>query len=236
MTILTDLAWPLVLTFLLLVALLGVSALLARSWRSNRPHFIDRWRIARAVIRYDFWLELRGVGRRRRRDLREELRANLDAAAERVGAAQAVAALGSLRQLSADATSGSRPGPRWSTGASVAAGVLLAGFLIELVAIIAWAGAAEASGAGRVEGALPLFPGSQAIWDGTGGGISITFEPGWLVIAAVAAGFVLGSRPWLAVTRRRNPANRNPGNRNPGNRNPGNRQPGNRQPARDRPT
>ena len=204
MNVILDLAAPLALALLLLVTLLVVSmTLVARPWRSDRSGFADRVRIGATVLRYDFWLEMRGVGRRRCRDLREELRANLDDAAERIGTAQAVKALGSLRQMSAATATANGPArsPRWSTGANSAAGVLLVGALAELIAIASWTSAAEASGAGRVEGSLPLFPGSLASWERLDGGFSIGLEPGWLVIAAVAVAFVLGSRPWLADPR-----------------------------------
>lgn len=192
------------LTLPLMFLLVGLSvslALVARPSRSGKFAFADRLRISAAVVRYDFWLDVRGVSRRRRRDLREELRANLDAAAEQVGTAQALAALGSLRRMSAEAVP-TATGPRWNTGGLAAAGTFLVVAITELFAIIAWTSAAEASGADRVEGSLPFFPGSVATWDGSGGGFSIAFEPGWLVIAAVAIAFVLGSRPWLAATRR----------------------------------
>jgi len=209
MTFVFGLGQSLLVASLLLAVLLGLSVtLVARTWRSGRSSFTDRLRIGVAVLRYDGWLELHGVGRWRRRDLREELRANLDDAAERVGTAQAVAALGPLRRMAAEAASGTETGPRWSTGAVAASGVLIVGFLAELIAIIGWTGAAEASGVGRVQGGLPLFPGSLATWEQSGQGFSIALEPGWLVIAAVAIAFVLGSRPWLIASRREHRARR----------------------------
>jgi hypothetical protein len=204
MSFAVDRAQPLVLALLLLVVLLVLTvALVARPWRSGRPGFGDRFRIGAAVLRYDLWLELRGLGRRRRRDLCEELRANLDDAAERVGAARAVAALGSLRRMSAEAAAGTATGPRWSAGATAAGCALAVVAAAELLAIIAWTAAADASGAARVQGPLPLFPGSLATWERTGSGLSIALEPGWLVFAAVAVAFVLGSRPWLAGSAQR---------------------------------
>lgn len=41
----------------------------------------DRLRVENAVFSYSFWLDLRGIAGRRRRDLRRELRANLQDAA-----------------------------------------------------------------------------------------------------------------------------------------------------------
>jgi hypothetical protein len=143
------------------------------------------------------------VGRHRRRDLREELRANLNDAADRVGTAQALTALGSLRRMSVEATAGAATGPRWSTGISVATGAFLVVAFAELFALISWISGAEASGVARVQGSLPLFPGSQVTWDSTGDGFSVDFALGWLVFAAIAIAFILGSRPWLALSRRR---------------------------------
>ena len=203
MNVIVDLAPSLAIALLLVIALLGLSLLLiARPWRSAGSGLTDRWRIGAAVFRYDAWLELRGVNRRRRRDLREELRANLDAAAEQVGTTSALAALGSLREMSAEAVAPDA-GPRWSTGAMAAAGAFTVVTVVELIAVIAWNGAAEASGVAQVQGQLPLFPGSLASWERVDGGLSIGLEPGWLVFAAIAIAFVLGSRPWLAVSRHR---------------------------------
>jgi len=204
MNFLLDLTQPLVLALLLFIALLVVSlAVVGRPWRSSRSDLADRLRIGAAVVKYDFWLEMHGVNRRRRRGLREELRTNLDDAAERIGAAEAVTALGPLRQMAAATATGPPAGPRWSSGANAAAVVLLIGFLAELLAIISWAGAADASGAGRVQGSLPLFPGSLAVWEHTDAGLSISLDPGWLVITAVALAFLIGSRPWLIGSRHR---------------------------------
>ncbi|HST85575.1 MAG TPA: hypothetical protein VLL08_27805 [Kineosporiaceae bacterium] len=194
---------PLLVAGMLVILALVLLTLIARSWRGSRTGLTDRLRIDAAVGRYDLWLELRGASYRRRRDLRTELRANLNDAAEQVGTGQALAALGSLRQMAAEATGGAVTGPRWSTGASAAAGALVVVILAELWAIATWVSAAEASGATRVQGSLPLFPGSLVTWERVNGGLSIDLDTGWLVIAAAAIAFVLGSRPWLAVSRHR---------------------------------
>ncbi|MPZ64703.1 MAG: hypothetical protein GEU83_04020 [Pseudonocardiaceae bacterium] len=47
--------------------------------------FLDRLRVENAVMVYDFWMDLRGVRGRRRRELRRELRTNLRDAAADVG-------------------------------------------------------------------------------------------------------------------------------------------------------
>ena len=50
---------------------------------------IDRFRRENAVQQYDFWLDLRAVPMRRRRELRRELRANLTEASADVGMTRA---------------------------------------------------------------------------------------------------------------------------------------------------
>lgn len=185
------------------IGLLAATALLiARPWRPGRTPALglgDRSRISAAVVRYDFWLEWQSVGRARRRDLREELRANLEDATTEVGARRAIGALGSLRRMAAGA--GSVTGPRWSTGVSAAGSAAVAVLLLELFALISWLEAADASGVTTVASGLPLFPGSRASWDGSGGGYAVNIEPGWLVFAAALLAFVLGARPWLLLAR-----------------------------------
>jgi len=184
--------------FLSAVVLLALAwSLVGRPWRSGPLPARDRLRISTTLVRYDLWLELRGVDRRRRRDLREELRANLHDAAAEVGASAAVAGLGSLRSMSAEAAEPLATRPRWSVGFAVAAAVFLAVTVIELIATAAWMSAADASGVDRLQGALPLFPGSQASWERTGDGLAVGLEPGWLVVVAMVVGFVAAGRPWL---------------------------------------
>ena len=74
----------------------------------------DRLRIENALLRYDFWLEMRGVAGFRRRALRRELRANLLAASEDVGTTRALFGIGSPKELAYAATEGDPTRPRWS--------------------------------------------------------------------------------------------------------------------------
>lgn len=185
------------------VAIVLLVLAVVQPWREDGGSLADRLRIGAVAARYDFWLDLRGVGRRRRRDLRNELRANLADAAARVGAREAVQALGPVRRLAADVAGGTpQAGPRWSAGL-VAAGWAFAGVLVtELLALLWWVSGADASGAPRVEGSLPLFPGSLAEYSREDHALSLGLQPGWLVIAAVAVSFVVAARPWLLLTRR----------------------------------
>jgi hypothetical protein len=191
------------LLLLLAAALLAVAWLaIARPWRSDSIGLSDRWRISTALVRYEFWLELRNVNRRRRRDLIEELRANLHDATAQVGSRQAVKALGSLRRMSGETVETARTRPRWSTGFVAAAAIFIALFLIELMAAFAWMSGAEASGVARVQGALPFFPGSQATWNGNASGFSMDLELGWLTFATAALTFIVVGRPWVGLRRR----------------------------------
>jgi uncharacterized membrane protein YhaH (DUF805 family) len=193
----------------LLIALISLAVAVAaavvgvrRMRETETSRLRDRLRVMSAVSRYDFWLEMRGVRRRRRRDLREELRANLADATPRVGAKQAVEALGSLRQMSADAVGNPGPGPRWANGSIGAGVVFTVCAVVELISLISWLSAARASGVSQVHGALPLFPASKATFDLSDGGLSAGLEPGWLIVVATVLAFVVASRPWLALRPR----------------------------------
>lgn len=76
----------------------------------------DRVRIERAVQSYDWWLDLRGAPRRRRRELRTELRSNLRDATAHVGSRAAVSGLGSTRQMAAEVVPEDPTRPRWTAG------------------------------------------------------------------------------------------------------------------------
>ena len=78
---------------------------------------IDRFRIENAVQTYDFWLELRGMRSRRRKEARRELRTNLRDAAADVGVTQALFNIGSPKELAYAMTPEATQRPRWSLGA-----------------------------------------------------------------------------------------------------------------------
>jgi hypothetical protein len=161
---------------------------------------IDRIRIGLAVLRYDAWLDLTGgVPGRQRRELRRELRANLEDAAAQVGAREAVRRLGPIRALAAEAAAATRAEsrPSWNRGALVAGKTVAAVLVLELLAVVWWTGAAHASGNETVRGGLALFPGSMVEYSRIPGGESLSVRPGWLFLAAAAAAFTLASRPWL---------------------------------------
>ena len=71
MNFVVDLAQPIVVALLLLTVLVVLTLLkVARHGnrgRSANAGLADRWKVGAAIVRYDLWLELRGVGRRRRR-------------------------------------------------------------------------------------------------------------------------------------------------------------------------
>ena len=195
--------------FLVLLLALGlapvalVAALLVSRRRGRGGSLADRLRIDLAVLRYDAWLDLRGGVGRRRRELREELRANLVDATSQVGSREAVRRLGPLRTLAAEAAGAARPagGPAWGYGALVGVYAFTAVLVLELLAAMWWTDAAHDSGAPTVRGSLTLFPGSAVAYSRLGDGMSLEFRPGWLVLAAAAVAFAVGSRPWLLARR-----------------------------------
>src|SRR5699024_11186186 len=70
----------------------------------HRMRTTDRIRLEHAVQRYDFWLDMRGVSMRRRRELRRELRTNLAEATADVGMTRAIFGIGSPKELAHAAT------------------------------------------------------------------------------------------------------------------------------------
>lgn len=76
----------------------------------------DRLRIEATVLRYDYWLEMRGVRGRDRRDLRGELRANLHEASADVGTTRALFGIGSPKQLAHAAPDVHPSRPRGASG------------------------------------------------------------------------------------------------------------------------
>lgn len=168
-------------------------------------NLLDRARIEWAVQSYGQWLDLRGASGRRRRALRRELRANLLDAAHDTSAAEAVLALGSRRQMAAEAVPPDATRPRWYAAANwalLALGVVL---LVGVLCGLAWMDGAMAADKSRAaNGAITLFPGSDLAYEPRpGGGFSMSMAFGWLPLAAGLVVFVVVARPWRLVTGRR---------------------------------
>ena len=168
-------------------------------------NLIDRFRIETAILRYDFWLEMRGVRGRRRRDLRRELRANLIEARADVGTTRALFGIGSSKELAYAATDSDPSRPRWSQGALWAAlvfGVVVFGCMFTAIAFTA---GVEASGVSGQTARGFVFP-----WFGVD--YSARVEPG-RSYAAGAGGvgmyflglpvlvFLLVAQPWRLLRR-----------------------------------
>ena len=161
---------------------------------------LDRVRIERAVLSYDWWLDLRGTPWRRRRDLRSELRANLRDAAAHTGAPGAVRALGSTRQMAADASAEDPTRPRWAVGVYSGVTALLLTLLVALFAALAWAdGVMSADPTKPVRGSVTLLPGSSMEYAPLGDGFAVSSSVGWLPVAIGLLVFVLVARPWRAL-------------------------------------
>jgi hypothetical protein len=163
---------------------------------------LDRIRIERAVLSYDWWLDLRGTPWRRRRDLRSELRANLRDAAARTGARQSVVALGRIREMAAEASPGDPTRPRWAVGIYCGIAALMLMVLVALLAGLAWAdGVMSADPSSPVRGSVTLLPGSSMEYSPLGDGFAVSAGVGWLPVAVGLLTFVLVARPWRAVRR-----------------------------------
>jgi hypothetical protein len=165
---------------------------------------LDRARIERAVLAYDWWLDLRGTPWRRRRDLRAELRGNLREAAARGGSRAAVAGLGSIRQMAAEAGTGDRTRPRWTAGIHSGVTALALTLLGALLAASAWAdGVMSADPATPTSGSVTLLPGSSMEYAPLGDGFAVSAGVGWLPVAVGLVVFVAVARPWRAISGHR---------------------------------
>jgi hypothetical protein len=164
---------------------------------------LDRIRIERAVLSYDWWLDLRGTPWRRRRDLRAELRANLREAAVRSGVRAAVGALGSTRQMAAETEPVDPTRPRWTVGLQSGFGALVLTLLGALIAALAWVdGVMSTDPDGPASGSITLLPGSSVEYVPGSEGFSISYGVGWLPLAVAAAVFVAVARPWRVIGAR----------------------------------
>jgi len=164
---------------------------------------LDRARINGAVQSYDFWLDVRGVCRSRRRDLRRELHANLLDASDRHGARQAVQALGGVRAMAALAAPSDSSRPRWSAGLQAGAAAMVTAFILTLLTAVAWLdGARAAQPTHGVEGSITLVPGAVVTYQPGVSSFSVEVQPGWAFLALGILTFVLVARPWRALARR----------------------------------
>ncbi len=189
---------------LLIIAALALQApvevvWIVRPWDLRGGRWRDRFRVARVVLAYDLWLSLRGIGGRRRKNLRAELLANLWDATLRVGSQQATTALGSTRVLAAQ-SSGTPGDPQWAIGATAGLSAVLSVVLVQAVALTAWGDAAIAADRPRVEGSITLLPGMRATYEQLpGGGFVLGTDLGPLALVAGLAVFVVAARPWRAA-------------------------------------
>lgn len=171
-------------------------------------NLIDRARLEYAVMRYDFWLELRGARGRDRKALRKELRDNLRAASADVGVTRALFGIGSSKQLAYAVTPPVNIRPRWSMGA-VWATLTFGGTLLALVwTAVTFVQVVDASGTTDRQVSSPIFP-----WFGTtfyaeigenGNGLSFGLDNPLALLLLPLLVFVLVARPWRMLHRSRN--------------------------------
>lgn len=174
------------------------------------PSLVDRLRVERAIWVLD---TLNGdLPGRRRKAIRNELRADLWASAQEVGTAEAIRRLGNLRRLSAgysDAEYGEEgPRPRWVKGILWVALTEFVLMFVVLAQVQAFdAGLQEAGpGAGEYEfrplGWGPIY---NTTYDDEGfTGFFLDFTPALLpYMAVIVVAFLVGGRMWRALPRRR---------------------------------
>jgi hypothetical protein len=169
---------------------------------------LDRLRIENALLRYDFWLEMRGVGGRRRRELRRELRANLGEASADVGTTRALFGIGSPKELAHAATDADPYRPRWSQGAIWAAVVLGLVLFALMFTATAFTAGVEASGVTGETVRGTVFP-----WFGVDFAARVEPDRGGLAVGASGSflhvlglpllTFVLVAKPWRVLRWRR---------------------------------
>ncbi len=192
----------LIFSALVLATIVAVTVGLARPWELRGGSLVDKLRIAEAVTNYDFWLWVRGVGSRRRRELRAELRANLWEASQRVGARPALAAVGPLRRLASESVP-SRSSPRWGHGVAAAVIAVELVVMAQLFVSSVVADAARAASADRLAVPVTLFPGMRTEYVTLPGGgfrLETSLGPVSLVVAVLV--LVVVARPWLLLRRR----------------------------------
>ncbi len=201
MTFTVSAAGMLMLVGIVLLTVALVVLRQGRPWELRGVGWMDRLRIAIAVVTYDTWLSFQGVRGPRRRDLCGELRVNVWDAATRGGARQALDAVGPLRVLARESVGPRGPRPNWLAGFFVALVALELTLAAQFMLMTVWVDAAQASGAPRVEGSLDLVPGMRAFYssasDAEAMGVGMESGPAPLVVALAV--FLVVARPWRLV-------------------------------------
>jgi hypothetical protein len=166
-------------------------------------NLIDRLRIESAILRYDFWLEMRGVRGRRRRDLRRELRVNLTEACADVGPTSALFGIGSPKELAYAATDSDPTRPRWSQGllwAAATLALLMVWLLVTSLNIVQTIEAAAVTEAVDVT-PFPWF-GTTFTTRSSPGVLEASISPLWQLLAGPLLVFLLVAQPWRILRRR----------------------------------
>lgn len=163
---------------------------------------VDRLRIETAIVRYDFWLEMRGVPRARRGDLRRELRDNLTEARADVGTTRALFGIGSPKELAYAAIEADPSHPRWSQGAFWASGtfaVLVLWMALTTLTIIQSVEAADVTEPVELS-PFPWLGTTFTVESGPGTlGASVTLP--WQLILGPLLVFLLVAQPWRLLRR-----------------------------------
>ena len=164
---------------------------------------LDRLRIENALLRYDFWLEMRGVRAARRRALRRELRGNLTEASADVGTTRALFGIGSPKELAYAATESDPTRPTWSQAmiwAGLAAAAIFLAMVLTGLTVLQTVDAAGAAGEVRVS-PFPWF-GTTFTAESGPGSVGAGVETPWPLLVVPALVLVVGSRPWRLLRRR----------------------------------
>ncbi len=177
---------------------------LRNSGMASGLSWLDRLRIGWAGVRYNFWLDLRFVRSKVRRELRRELVANLREAAADVGVSRALANVGSLRTLATEVARPDESQPRWYAGPIAGLAAAAGSFALFLAQAATYAeGVLDADVDREVSSGLFPFPWSQVTVSPGDDGMSVAAQSGPLpMILALAIGLVV-ARPWRVLTGRR---------------------------------
>jgi len=166
---------------------------------------IDRLRVASAVLRYDFWLDYRGVPRRQRRDLRGELRANLTDAARAEGVRAALLGIGSPKALAYATTEAHPTRARWSFAGYLAIATFVVTHLGWLLSVVGFVNGVRASDAtGRTVGGELSFWGSQVevALPPSGGGLTVSAAVPLSLWVLTLVVFLSAAQPWRPLAHR----------------------------------